>query len=127
MKTILVIDDDRRLKGLEVDGNTVIHAKTSGEGMRLLNHYALMVDLDELWLDHDLGGDDTIREVVDTLEFVGHEGQPYPVNQIMVHSVNAPAASRMMAALSPYYNVRRVSIEELSALCGAVLLGEPNG
>jgi len=119
MKRILVIDDERTLK-LEGEVN---HARTSWFGEQLMVVLrSAGLRLDELWLDHDLGDDDTIEPIVNWLEETAYHENPYWVGQIMVHTINAPAGDRMMAALSPYYNTRRVGIEELSALCGAVLL-----
>lgn len=54
---ILVIDDIREYEGC-------VHAKTAREGIELLKQGPW----DEVWLDHDLGGDATIRPVVEWLQ-----------------------------------------------------------
>jgi hypothetical protein len=44
--------------------------------------------LDELWLDHDLGEDDTIWPVVEVLERAAFEERPLDIGVINVHSAN---------------------------------------
>ena len=55
--TSLVIDDIRTYEG-------VVHARTSAEGIKMLVDYKW----DYVLLDHDLGGDDTIKPVVHWLK-----------------------------------------------------------
>lgn len=56
-RRILVIDDIREYEG-------AVHARTSAIGLELLQSQ----QWDEVWLDHDLGGEDTIRPVVNWLD-----------------------------------------------------------
>ncbi|MEU9979583.1 cyclic-phosphate processing receiver domain-containing protein [Streptomyces sp. NPDC051014] len=58
---ILGIDDLRPLPW------TTRIARSSGEGVELLQEHRDNL-IDELWLDHDLGGDDSILPVVTLLE-----------------------------------------------------------
>lgn len=102
-KDILVIDDIRT--GFL---DTVTYARTLTEGIRILD---LKTDWHELWLDHDLGMGETIMPVVIALEFAAHRGRPYDIGTIYVHTANPVGAETMMAALSPWYTVRRAWID----------------
>lgn len=73
--------------------------------------------LDELWLDHDLGGDDTTMPVVDLLDEWAFHGDPLPIGNVYVHTSNPPGALKIIKALHLTYNVRRVD----AAACGAVV------
>jgi hypothetical protein len=53
--------------------------------------------LDELWLDYDLGEDDTIWPVVAVLERAAFEDHPFDIGIINVHSAN-PAGAAMSGA-----------------------------
>ena len=109
---ILVIDDERALPVSEIP---VLLARNSRDGLEMLKEFqASGVRLDELWLDHDLGEDDsspygwdTIMPVVHWLEELGAAGTPLDVGVIIVHTQNAAAAPAMMDALRPYYKVIR--------------------
>lgn len=85
---VLVIDDQRIFKVPE----NAIHATTSQEGIKLLDSQAW----DEVFLDHDLGSDsegsgsDIVKHIVAT--------RP-KVDMFVVHSMNAPAAERMVSDL----------------------------
>jgi hypothetical protein len=52
-----------------------------------------------LWLDHDLGEDDTIWPVVEVLERAAFEERPFDVGLIKIHSANPVGAARMAQAL----------------------------
>ncbi|WP_309232287.1 cyclic-phosphate processing receiver domain-containing protein [Micromonospora tarensis] len=68
-RTIVLVDDLRSF----VDGRSAEVARTSTAGVGLLDRYRDR-RLDELWLDHDLGGDDTNWPVVEVLERVNRDG-----------------------------------------------------
>jgi hypothetical protein len=55
--------------------------------------------LDELWLDHDLGGDDTIWPVVEVLERAAFDGHPVDVGVVYVHSANPAGAAKVVQVL----------------------------
>ena len=96
---ILVIDDMRTYPF------GTVHARTSAEGLeqlRGINTFA------EIWLDHDLGGADTIWPVVDELVMRARAGDPYPAVRVVVHSANPVGSERMMMALSPWYATERI-------------------
>ena len=66
--------------------------------------------LDELWLDHDLGGEDTIWPVVEVLERAAFEESPFDIGTVYVHSANPPGAAKIVQALGRWgYRVRLVA------------------
>lgn len=92
-----VIDD---LRTLNADWP---HARTSAEGLAWLKENDQHVDC--LWLDHDLGGDDTIMVVVDWLCEIAHDGEPYDVGTISVHSMNPVGAENAVRSLKNCVNL----------------------
>ncbi|GIJ43979.1 hypothetical protein Val02_08650 [Virgisporangium aliadipatigenens] len=92
-----------------MDGRRAEVARTSAAGVALLErHRAARVE--ELWLDHDLGGDDTIWPVVEVLERAAFEGRPFDVGVIVIHSANPAGAAKMAQALRHWgYRVRAAS------------------
>ncbi|WP_406081647.1 cyclic-phosphate processing receiver domain-containing protein [Micromonospora sp. NBC_00858] len=72
--TIVLVDDLRSF----VDGRSAEVARTSAAGVEVLHRHR-DGRLDELWLDHDLGGDDTIRPVVAILEQAAFEKRPFDI------------------------------------------------
>ncbi|MFR9780785.1 cyclic-phosphate processing receiver domain-containing protein [Micromonospora sp. MS34] len=89
-----------QLKHLEHDriGEHDVVARTSAAGVELLNRYRDGC-LDELWLDHDLGGDDTIWPVVEILEQAAFEKRPFDIGVIKVHSANPGGAAKIAQVL----------------------------
>ena len=103
---ILVIDDLRSFPF------HATYARTSAQGLVALD----AVDrLDELYLDHDLGGDDTIMLCVDYLMERAYFGNPLPIGRVTVHTSNPPGAETIMRSLSQYYRCRRVDAKMLGA------------
>ncbi|MEU4714358.1 cyclic-phosphate processing receiver domain-containing protein [Micromonospora purpureochromogenes] len=99
---IVLVDDLRSF----VDGRTAQVARTSAAGIEGLERHRGQ-RLDELWLDHDLGGDDTIWPVVEVLERAAFEGRPFDIGVVYVHSANPAGAARLMQALRRWdYEVR---------------------
>lgn len=114
---IVVIDDCRvfntKSRSQLNDETDLYYARTSGEGLEVL---AMCRDRDlyihQLWLDHDLGWDDTIMPVVDELCRAAHEGARYPIQKIIVHTSNPSAVDSMMRSLIRYqYHTTRVLAE----------------
>ncbi|MFI6760891.1 cyclic-phosphate processing receiver domain-containing protein [Micromonospora sp. NPDC050417] len=104
-RRILLIDDLRSF----IDGRHAEVARTSADGVALLERHRQQ-RVDELWLDHDLGEDDTIWPVVEVLEQAAFEGHPFDVGVIYVHSANPAGAARMAQALGHSgYRIRVVS------------------
>ena len=98
MRSVLVIDDRRILSF------PATYARTSARGLVQLDGRPW----DEVWLDHDLGAEDTIKPVVLHLERLAVEGRPYPVGRVVVCSDNPVGAAAIVAALSPWYPTSRV-------------------
>ncbi|MFB7631336.1 cyclic-phosphate processing receiver domain-containing protein [Streptomyces sp. NPDC056149] len=73
-------------------------ARTSREGIQLLQEHRHGF-IDELWLDHDLGGDDSIMPVVAMMEEAAFNGQPFPVGMVFVHSANPIGAEAVVRSL----------------------------
>jgi hypothetical protein len=102
---IVLVDDLRSF----LDDRPAEVARTSAAGVELLGRYQSH-RLDELWLDHDLGDDDTIWPVVEVLEKAAFEGRPFDVGAVIIHSANPAGAARMAQALRRWdYPVRVAS------------------
>jgi hypothetical protein len=98
---ILGIDDLRTLP------RATRVARSSREGVLLLEEHR-GVGIDELWLDHDLGGDDSIMPVVALLEEAAFGGRPFEIGMIFVHSANPSGAETVVRVLRRWgYRVRR--------------------
>ena len=78
-----LIDDTRAFK----DQRPALVARSSQEALTLLNQLG-DTRIDDLWLDHDLVGTDTIRPVVDWMVMRARSGSPLKVRQIHIHSAN---------------------------------------
>ncbi|MBW8481314.1 cyclic-phosphate processing receiver domain-containing protein [Actinomadura parmotrematis] len=103
MAVILGVDDLRALP------HATRVARTSAAGVRLLEEHR-DARVDELWLDHDLGGEDSIMPVVAVLEEAAFDGRPYDIGMIYVHSANPSGAETMTRALRRWgYPVRRAT------------------
>lgn len=104
-RTIVLVDDLRSF----VDGRGAQVARTSAAGVELLDRCRER-RLDELWLDHDLGGDDTIWPVVAVLERAAFDKRPFDVGVINVHSANPAGAAKIAQVLRHWgYRVRVAS------------------
>ncbi|MBB2948572.1 hypothetical protein FB565_008355 [Actinoplanes lutulentus] len=102
-KSVIILVDDLRSF---VDARPAEVARTSSTGVKLLDRHRSR-RIDELWLDHDLGDDDTIWPVVEILEQAAFEGQPFDVGVVIIHSANPAGAARMAQALRRWnYPVR---------------------
>ncbi|MET9900361.1 cyclic-phosphate processing receiver domain-containing protein [Streptomyces sp. NPDC006446] len=101
---ILGIDDLRPLPW------TTRIARSSGEGVKLLQEHRDRL-IDELWLDHDLGGDDSILPVVTLLEEAAFNGRPFRIGTVYVHSANPIGAETVVRSLTRWnYQVRRATV-----------------
>ncbi|MFF4951302.1 cyclic-phosphate processing receiver domain-containing protein [Streptomyces chattanoogensis] len=100
---ILGIDDLRSLP------RATRIARTSREGIHLLQEHRDGF-IDELWLDHDLGGDDSIMPVVTLMEEAAFSGRPFRIGTVFVHSANPIGAESVVRALTRWnYQVRRTT------------------
>lgn len=106
----VVIDDERTHR----DGG--IHLRTSAAAITWLNDHPDQL-IGELWLDHDLGGDDTIRPVVELLERRCFDGTPQPITVIWVHTANPVGADRITTSrlLTNTYQVRRATLDQFQS------------
>lgn len=67
--------------------------------------------VDELWLDHDLGGSDTTIPVVNLLCDMAFHDTPLDVGVILVHTQNPVGGDTIVRVLSRYgYNVKRAPL-----------------
>jgi len=109
MYEIVVIDDERTFAG----NGSEVYLRNPSEALSFLSrklidqkmHYGEPIR--QLWLDHDLGGNDDIRVVVDFLILVDLE-----IEQIYVHSQN-PTTDWIVRVLQNKYNVSRVPLPRL--------------
>ncbi|MFF2951612.1 cyclic-phosphate processing receiver domain-containing protein [Kitasatospora sp. NPDC057965] len=86
-------------------------ARTSREGIRLLEEHRNSF-IDELWLDHDLGGDDTVMPVVTLMEEAAFDGRPFRIGAVFVHSANPIGAETVVRSLARWhYRVRRATAQ----------------
>lgn len=102
MNYILVVDDERTFR--RFPGET-FYAKTSLDAIDFLKNNSV----EELWLDHDLGGEDTTMKVVDFL--VEHK-EDFEGLRIFIHSMNPVGAMNIDRALRRYFSVYRTSLPE---------------
>ncbi|MFG1761456.1 cyclic-phosphate processing receiver domain-containing protein [Micromonospora echinofusca] len=91
---IVLVDDLRSF----VDGRSAGVARSSAAGVELLDRYRGQ-RLNELWLDHDLGGDDTIWPVVEVLERAAFEDRRFDIGVVYVHSANPAGATKIVQVL----------------------------
>lgn len=103
-KRIIIVDDLRNFPfGPTDDGHTF---RTSEAALTWLqDDYAMTRPakvLDELWLDFDLGGDDTAMPIALWLAEVAYYGAPYPVEKIVIHSANPVGSEAMHQTLTRF-------------------------
>ncbi len=101
---VLVIDDQRRFRF------PAVYARTAAEGLSLLAERAWR----EVWLDYNLGPGLTIEPVMQALEARAASGRSFAVGVICVHTSGLAEGDAMVAALAPWYRVRRVAAHAFS-------------
>jgi hypothetical protein len=103
---IVVIDD------LRSHPDAAVHLRTSAEAIAWLG--AFDGEIDELWLDHDLGGEDTIRPVVHFIAERAFTGSPLSIKRIVVHTANPAGAAWITSdnVLNAHYQVVRGSLSQ---------------
>ena len=105
---ILVIDDVKTFPFPE--DKSVFYVRTLQFGFDALEIFEKELQsgaLEELWLDHDLGGDDTIRPICLMLAERAFNGNPYPVSKIVICSLNPVGIDWITSTLKPYYTIKR--------------------
>lgn len=102
----LIVDDERTF---QMDGTYV---RTSKDAIAML----CTGTWDEVWLDHDLGGEDTTMPVVDLLSresFLYGDKNPHKDTVIYVHSQNPVGVDTIVRTLTRYgYDVRRTALPQ---------------
>lgn len=104
---VLVLDDQpERFDGLEKFADATFVCSSEGMIDVLERYRDNKKHIDELWLDHDLGGRGTGMHVAQWLaEQAFHDERP-DVDNIMVHSMNVSASMSMVQMLDRWnYNV----------------------
>lgn len=96
---IVIVDD------LRTHPSADVHLRTSAEALDFLMAFSGRID--ELWLDHDLGGDDTVRPVVLWLAERSFGGDPVEIGRVGVQSMNPVGAEWICGTLGRYYTVYR--------------------
>ena len=90
----VLVDDVRGFK----DERPALVARSSRQALALLEGLGGR-RIDHLWLDHDLGGEDTIRPVIDLLVRLARTGSPLNVGLVHIHSANVGAGHWMRPEL----------------------------
>lgn len=107
---IVVVDDLRT----HVDPRA-LHLRDSASALEWLAgpHGAI----DELWLDHDLGDEDTVRPVVLWLEEQVFAGRAPVIGTIYVHTANPVGAAFVLSSrlLGGHYRVARADLSSFAA------------
>ena len=107
---IVLVDDERTfVQGASDERRNAAVYKNSRDAIAALwkLHFGPET-VDELWLDHDLGGIDDTSDIVNGLAFHAAMGNAFPVEKIFIHTANPSAARRMNSALSYSYEVEVV-------------------
>jgi hypothetical protein len=91
---VILADDLRSF----VEGRPAEVARTSAAGVELLRRCRGQW-VDELWLDHDLGGEDTTWPVVEVLERAAFDERPFDIGVVFIHSANPPGAAKISQVL----------------------------
>ena len=100
---ILVVDDERTFPFGD-------HVRHVDDAIRELSTR----DFDEVWLDHDLGPDEDVRDLARWLVEQAHLSPSFAgrVGLVYVHSMNPVGADWLVDTLSRYYTVRRVPLPQ---------------
>jgi len=121
----LVIDDERTFTNVglgfvadaphNVNDEHVTYARTSHDGLGLLAKHFVDYKIKYasaiyLFLDHDLGGDDDIRPVVDFLTVAKVPG----IREIFIHSQNPASGDLVKVLSSAGYLVSKITLDNLN-------------
>ena len=90
----VLVDDVRDFK----DGRDAVVLRTSSDAIRYIRTLRDRT-IDELWLDHDLIGEDTVQPLVDLLVERASTGAPVHIARVRVHSSNPRAGHRILEEL----------------------------
>ncbi len=99
MRRILFVDDLRDFPLPDLNADIVRSSEAALEQLKSGKAY------DEIWLDHDLGGDDTSMPIVYWLAERAFNGNPYPVEKVVVHTANPVGRKNIVSSLTRWgYN-----------------------
>lgn len=113
---ILLIDDlrnflDEVLVNLD-DEDVITIARNSTEAMNILINNP-DTQWEQIWFDHDLGGDDRAMGIMDWMNEKATNGNPINVKTILVHTDNSEGGRALVQGFQRYgYNVIRVKAKE---------------
>lgn len=102
---IVLIDDERSFR-LPPALDTLVF-RTSSEALAWLDANPT-AQITQLWLDHDLGGDDTIMPVVNAIERRIIFETPLAIDEVIIHTANPVGAQQLENILSNHYPTIRV-------------------
>lgn len=106
---VVLVDDLRSFR----DGRPATVVRNSKDAVELLEDLRFQ-PIAELWLDHDLGGTDTVAPVVELLQQAAFDGNHFAVDLIVVHTANGAASDWICAGLRRFgYRVTRRPADEL--------------
>lgn len=102
---IVLIDDERSFRIPLPDEPLVF--RNSASALQWLTDNPTP-HITQLWLDHDLGGDDTIMPVVNAIERRIIFGIPLTIDEVIIHTANPVGAQQLEDILSNHYPTIRV-------------------
>lgn len=109
---IVLIDDERDFIS-SVDSNSILIFRNSHDAVEWLLSINDETNIDQLWLDHDLGivdGEkDTIMPFIRKLEELVFFDKTPKISQILIHTSNNIGGDQMMSALRNNFRTTRVS------------------
>lgn len=109
---IVLIDDERDFIS-SVDSNSILIFRNSHDAVEWLLSVDKETNIDQLWLDHDLGivdGEkDTIMPFIRKLEELVFFDKAPKISQILIHTSNNIGGDQMMSALRNNFRTTRVS------------------
>lgn len=89
-EVVVLVDDTRAFR----DGRHCLVARSSEAAVKMLQDLRNR-RIDHLWLDHDLGGDDTIWPAIRLLEAAHIEGRPFNIGVIHVQASRSGPAHQI--------------------------------
>lgn len=112
---ILVIDDLRSFPGEDIT-----YARSSATALDVLE---VPDGWDEVWFDHDLGGDDTTIPVLDRICELAATGSPLRIGRAVIHTSNSAGRDTLRRGLERWgYQVRVID----AVWAGATVEGSKN-
>lgn len=103
---ILLVDDLRNFRPEISKTHSVMIARTSKDALSILSEDP--DGFDAIFLDHDLGGEDTTRPIAFYLEEKAFLEDWYPVGRIFIHTSNSVGRKWIYDSLNRGYSVNLV-------------------